>query len=157
VRHPAGFTLVELLVVLVIIGLMTVMAVPAVGTGYGQRLDLVELQVRDALERAQALARSTRNAHGVVFDTLGDRFAVVDSSGSAVIDPLTRGSYIVEFDRPDQPKAIDILSAAFGSNGAAAIFDGQGLPVNGGKIALACHESSRTLLLDAATGHITVE
>lgn len=155
--RQAGFTLVEMLVVLVIMGIMAMMAVPAAGSGYEQRLDLVELQVRDALVRAQALARSTRNPHGVVFDTSGDRFAVVDSTGEAVIDPLTRGDYVVDFDRPDQPKAIDIMAATFGTNGHAAIFDGQGLPVNGGEVAIACHEAARTLVLDAATGKITTE
>lgn len=155
--RQAGFTLVELLVVLVIMGMMTMMAVPAAGSGYEQRLDLVELQVRDALARAQALARSTRTPHGVVFDTASDRFAVVDSSGSAVIDPLTRGDYIIDFDRPDQPRAIDFLSATFGANGHAAIFDGQGLPVNGGSVTIGCHEAARTLALDAATGKVTAE
>lgn len=155
--RQAGFTLVELLVVLVIMGMMTMMAVPAAGSGYEQRLDLVELQVRDALARAQALARSTRNPHGVVFDTATDRFAVVDSSGSAVIDPLTRGDYIVDFDRPDQPSSIDFLTATFGANGHAAIFDGQGLPVNGGSVTIGCHEASRTLELEAATGKVTAK
>ena len=154
-RRTAGFTLIELLVVLAIMGFMALIAVPASGAGYDQRLDLVELQITDALGRAQALARSTREPHGVVFDTTGERFAVVDGSGVAVTDPLTRSSYIVDFDRPDQPRGIDLRSASFGDNGIAAIFDGQGLPVNGGTVVVRCHGSSRTLTLDQATGQVT--
>jgi len=153
--RETGFTLIELLVVLAIMGLMALIAMPASGAGYNQRLDLVEMQVSDALGRAQALARSTREPHGVVFDTLGERFAVVDGNGVAVTDPLTRSSYIVDFDRPDQPHGIDVTSASFGANGVAAIFDGQGLPVNGGTVVVRCHGSSRTLTLDQATGQVS--
>jgi type II secretion system protein H len=153
--RPSGFTLIELLVVLAIMGVMALIAVPASGAGYDQRLDLVEMQVTDALGRAQALARSTREPHGVVFDTLGERFAVVDGNGVAVTDPLTRSSYIVDFDRPDQPQGIDVSSASFGANGVAAIFDGQGLPVNGGTVVVHCHGSTRTLTLDQATGQVS--
>ncbi len=64
-RRPAGFTLIELLVVVAIMGIMALVAMPASGTGYDQRLDLVELQITDAVSRAQALARSTRSPHGV--------------------------------------------------------------------------------------------
>jgi type II secretory pathway pseudopilin PulG len=148
-------TLVELLVVVMIMAILAFVAMPASATGYDQRLDLVELQITDALGRAQALARSTRQPYGVVFDTRGDRFAVVDSTGSAVTDPLTKSSYIVGFDRPDQPKGIDFYEAAFGENGAAAIFDGQGLPVNGGTIVVRCHASIRTITLDQATGQLS--
>jgi prepilin-type N-terminal cleavage/methylation domain-containing protein len=152
-----GFTLVELLVVLAIMGLLALVALPAAGAGQEQRLDLVELQVRDALERAQALARSTRSTHGVVFDTVKERFAVVDGSGTAVTDPLTRGDYVVEFDRPDQPASIDLSVADFGATGKAAVFDGQGLPVDGGEIVIACKGATRTLALDAATGQVAVQ
>jgi type II secretion system protein H len=153
--RPSGFTLIELLVVMAIMAIMAAIAMPASGAGYDQRLDLVELQITDALGRAQALARSTREPHGVVFDLAGERFAVVDGQGVAVTDPLTRSSYIVDFDRPDQPQGIEISTASFGTNGVAAIFDGQGLPVNGGTVELRCHGSSRTLTLDQATGDVS--
>jgi type II secretion system protein H len=153
-RSHSGFTLLELLVVLAILAIMAVIAMPASGASYDQRLDLVEMQITDAIGRAQALARSTHLPFGVVFDTSGERFAVVDSTGVAVTDPLTRSDYIVGFERPDQPKGIDVFSAAFGANGAAAIFDGQGLPVNGGTVVVRCHGSTRTLTLDQATGQL---
>jgi len=153
-NRPAGFTLIELLVVVFIMGIMALVAVPASGGGYDQRLDLVEMQVKDAINRAAALARSTRVPHGVVFDTLGERFAVVDHSGVAVTDPLTKSSYIVDFTRPDQPNGIDVSSADFGTSGPAAVFDGQGLPVKGGTVVLKCHGSTRTMTLDQATGNV---
>lgn len=155
-RHQAGFTLVELIVVVFILGLLAAIAVPSAGGGYDARLDLVEIQVRDAFARASALARSTRSTHGVIFDTATDRFAVVDGTGTPVTDPLTRRGYIVDFVRPDQPQGIDVFSAAFGSNGSAAIFDGQGLPIDNGTLVLRCKTASRTLLLDKATGQLTL-
>jgi prepilin-type N-terminal cleavage/methylation domain-containing protein len=150
-----GFTLIELLVVMFILGLLAAVAVPATGSGYEHRLDLVEMQVRDALDRAASLARSTRRTHGVVFDLAGDRFAVVDKDGAAVIDPLTKGAYIVDFLRPDQPRSIDIADADFGPNGTAAIFNGQGLPVDGGSVEIRCKSAARTLSLDKATGRVS--
>jgi len=153
-RSRSGFTLIELLVVIAIMAVMAMVALPSMGTGYSGRLDTVEMEVRDALSRAASLARSSRATYGVVFDVATDRFAVVDHDGAAVTDPLTRGKYIVSFDRPDQPRGIDFTNVDFGTNGAAAIFDGQGLPVLAGTIRFECKGNVRTLTLDAATGKV---
>ncbi len=66
-------------------------------------------------------------------------------------DPLDQSRLHRRLQRPDQPQGIDISSAAFGTNGAAAIFDGQGLPVLGGTVVVTCHGSTRTA--DDRPGH----
>lgn len=150
----SGFTLIELLVVVAILGLVGMVAIPASASSAAHNLDVVEVQVRDAFERAISLARSTRQTHAVVFDTATDRFAVVDGAGTAVVDPLTKGDYVVAFDVPGQPKGIAIVSASFGANGPAAIFDGQGVPVEAGSVTFGCRSATRSLALNKATGKL---
>ncbi len=154
-RGAAGFTLVELLVVIAIVALIAGVAVPSSGDNRSFRLAAVETQVRDALNHARMLASTTGQTHGVLFDTREDAFAVIDGSGRAVRDPLTKRGYVVTFDRPDQPQAIDIQSASFGSNGAAAIFGPDGLPEKGGTVLVACKGVSVLFTLDRATGKLS--
>lgn len=156
-RSSAGFTLVELLVVVFIMALIAGVAVASSGNGAEIALEMAEIQVRDALGRAQALARSNRAPYGVVFDVETDRFAIVDEHGVLAVDPLTRGDYIIDFVKPNQPKLVDIDSADFGAAGNAAIFDGQGVPLAGGTVTLKLRNSVRTLSLDAATGQVTLD
>jgi hypothetical protein len=142
----------ELAVTAVILSiLVAIVGLPAPDNG-AQSLQMAEIQIRDALRMAQSRAVSTRMPHGVSFDVANERFAVVDQNGNLAIDPLAKSGYVVDFTRPDQPPNLEIDTATFGNTAAAAIFDGQGVPMAGGTISLRCLDHVVTLAFDEATG-----
>ncbi len=151
---PSGFTLIELLVVVVILSIVAGITSMAAAEGGEQHLDLAEVQLRDAMTRAEALARSSRSPHAVVFDVAGNRFAVVDEDGNAVVDPLTKRGYVVDFVRPGQPTLVRIAAVNFSDAGNAAIYDAQGVPLTNGAINLQAGNSACVLLWDGATGDL---
>jgi len=154
-RRRAGFTLVELMIVVVILGILAGVVSRIGGQTSEQSLELADIQVQDAIGRAQALARSNRQAFGVVFDLATDRFAIVDETGALAVDPLTRRDYVVRFGVPNQPSLIDVKAADFGATGVAIVFDPQGVPIAGGNVTLAHGTATRQISVDAATGQIT--
>ena len=153
-RLSRGFTLTELLVTATVIGIIaTTVAVGTTGAG-GHRLDAVEIQLNDMLDRAQGLARSSRVAYGVVFDLENERMALVDETGAVAEDPFTKKDHIVEFARPGQAQGVEIESANF-SGMTTFLVDPQGVPLAGGSVVFTHKDLTMTLTMDAATGLVT--
>ncbi|MCB9898397.1 MAG: hypothetical protein H6825_10370, partial [Planctomycetes bacterium] len=146
---------VELLVVVVVLGILLGTAgIPTSGDGNAS-LDLAEVQLRDAFSYAQNLAYSLGQPHGVVFDPLEHRYAVVGPDGQAVANPLTHEGFVVDFGVPGQLQGIYVSMVNFGVTGHAGIFDGEGVPVEGGLVVLGKGPVTRTLVLDEATGNLS--
>lgn len=153
----AGFTLIELLVVVAILGILSTGAIMTSGSGDDVALDQLEIRIGDALQRASTLARSQRLHHGVVFDVSRNRFGIVDESGNPAVHPITRGNYVIELDAPDMPTNLEITAVNFGDTGPAAIFDGQGVLLTGGSFTVERNSTSRTYLVDEATGSLALD
>jgi prepilin-type N-terminal cleavage/methylation domain-containing protein len=150
-----GFTLIELLIVVIILGLLAGVAGLAATDSDAQALELAAIQVTDTIERAQNLARSSREPFGVVFETGSDRVVLVDVTGTPTIDPLTKRDFFLDFSLPGQPAMIVIGTADFGTTGRAVIFDPQGVPLEGGSLTLTRRSDSLVLTVDPATGAVT--
>lgn len=154
-RRSSGYTLVEMLAVVAVLTILLGTAgVPATGDG-NAALDLAEVRLRDAFRYAQDLSYSLGEPHGVVFDLLEHRFAVVGADGVAVPNPLTHAAYVVEHRGDGQLGGIFIGLANFGSTGHAGIFDAQGVPVEGGVVTLGKGVLTRSYAFDGATGKLS--
>lgn len=67
-RHPDGFTIVELLIVLAVVGLMTALAMPSLGSGNARTEQGVQV-IMSSLLQAQRMAVTSQRHTVVAFDS----------------------------------------------------------------------------------------
>ena len=126
---PRGFTLVELVLMISIIGILAYLAVPRVAGISDARLDAASVRIATDLRYARGRAASDRERFGVAFDPARDRYAVYASRpGTPVTDPADRSRPLgVDFRAPSELHGVEIESAAFG-RGSTVAFDSWGVP-----------------------------
>ena len=153
-HRTRGHTLIELLVVVAILMVLAAIAMPTANLGPDRQLDTAQLALQDALDHAQSLATSTAAIYGVRFDAVGDWFAVVDSTGQPVDDPLSHGPYLVKLTNAGEPDGVLIDSADFGGY-AVAVFNEKGVMHVSGEVHLRCSGTERWLSADTATAALS--
>jgi prepilin-type N-terminal cleavage/methylation domain-containing protein len=175
-----GFTLVEILAVVVIIGIASAIIVPQMGTRDDMRVAAAARVVIADLIYAQNLAISNGAVVYVKFDTANQRYTLLSTANSggdvALSHPIRQTSYIQQFGSTsrDWPTTtinsadFDGLTAAFADQYTVA-FDEIGAPyvfkystnttedLNTGSIVMRCGAFTKTISITAATGEITVQ
>lgn len=139
-RHNAvrGFTLVELVLVLVIAGVLAAIAAPRFAQATARKqLEAAADRVIADLNRASTRARAASQATTVRFRLAMDRYEADDTGGDA---------YTVELGEP--PYGVDITQARFGSTTTAS-FNAYGVPVDTGTVTLARGANTITVTLDS--------
>jgi len=149
-RRLAGFTVAELMVVGAILGILALIGLPAASMSNDRKLDMLQLQVQDAITHAQTLSYHSGTKHAVKFDVDGQWYAVLDEVGTPVQDPLTKGLYIIFLDRPDQPANIRLEEVVFGQRPLAA-FDDKGKLTKSGYVRITADGQARELFMNTAT------
>ncbi|MBN1359924.1 MAG: GspH/FimT family pseudopilin [Sedimentisphaerales bacterium] len=163
----AGFTLIELMIVVVIIGLAAAIAVPMMSSAASFQIRAGANMVAADLEYAKSLAISRGQYYSVVFDPVNETYRIEDKYGAAVSHPITKDpSYVVDFRNNSRVDRVDIVSAAFDGQ-TTVTFDYLGSPYSGsplsgmsplldGTITLQAGDAQKTITIEPVTGYISV-
>lgn len=149
-RILRGFTLVELVVVIAIVGVMAAIAIPRVASSLNRRrLDAAATRIASDIQLAQRHARQSSASQDVTFDVAGNSYQL---TGLRDADRVTE-RYTVELSQA--PYEVTISAADFdGSN--VLTFDGYGVPSSGGHVTLLLGADFRNVMIAADTGEVSV-
>jgi prepilin-type N-terminal cleavage/methylation domain-containing protein len=151
-QHRSGFTLIEILCVVVILGIASAIIIPQIGSRDDLNSAAAARVLMSDLMYAQNRAIAMQKKHFVVFNgqtyTIESRNTDV-SALFTVTQPITKDPYIVTFGQANTPLANSSLSSpTFGSSTTVA-FDEMGSPY-------AYNSASNTLTPLSAAGTINV-
>jgi prepilin-type N-terminal cleavage/methylation domain-containing protein len=155
-----GFTLIELIVVVVIIGIASLIAVPMLSTAADMQVRSAANRIAADLDYAKSLAMTHQKAFSVVFSPSTESYDIRETGTDTVISDPMRPSqtYAVNFKLDSRSSRVDIVSSSFDSVLSNAItFDYLGSPYSGKGLANALNSGRITLTSDHFTLYVDVE
>jgi len=163
--RAAGFTMIELALVVTILGLLVWVAYPRFETYYEVKLDAAARRVAADLRYAQNRSIGTRTAHGVLFEPALGRYRVYASTpATPAVDPGDPGKpLLVDFNSGGEFRGVVIESASFGSTPGVQ-YDYFGVPLDtarvelasAGRVVLTCGGYADTVEVAPGTGRVAV-
>ena len=139
-----GFTLIEILMVVVILGISAMVAIPMLGSGASMQMRSAANKIAADIEYAKSMAISRQQNYTVNFDMSNNSYQIQDSSGTVISDPMkSSDDFDVDFDKVPSLSAVSISAIDF--DGESSItFDYLGSPYAG--------STSSTPLIDGSDG-----
>lgn len=162
-RRPVrlGYTLVEVLIVVVIIGLAGAIVVPQMMTGSSLSIQAAARQVIADLMYAQNEAVAMQDTRTVIFEPEQNRYHMVDGQGDLVFvnwkgGSANTGNYVVRMGQDHRFSGVRIDAVNFAGEQTIS-FDDLGTPSQGGTIDLTHGDTRYRITVTAFTGRISVE
>ena len=164
VRKPSAFTLLELLIVIVIMGIMAAIVIPKAMETDKDAVIAGASRVSQALEYAQSEAMTRKTPVTVQFYPGSESFTISDASG-ILTDPLTHQPCNVNLPSAVGAENLNLISANFGGTSSSITFQSNGEPVQGGstqiitsdsKVIIQCGTHAMTVSVSPVIGKVTV-
>jgi len=153
----SGFTIIEILVVVVILTIVALTAVPMLSSAGSMQLRAAANMIAADLEYAKSMAISRGQNYAVVFDQNLERYQIEDQNFNVIPHPVKKGfNYVVDFRNDGRLSKVDIVSASFGI-ATDVVFDSLGSPLQGGTVTLQASGATATISVEPITGYISIQ
>ncbi|MEM9883754.1 MAG: GspH/FimT family pseudopilin [Planctomycetota bacterium] len=155
-RH--GYTLVEVLLVVSILGVISAMVVPSMLSAGQMGVQAAARAVVADLLYAQNEAIAQQAPRQVVFDDTNDRYELRDEFGNALGKDWVSGDtskYVVDFTEDDRFMGVSIVAVDF-NGGSTVTFDDLGGPDTGGSVTVRFDNQRYRIDVAEFTGRVTV-
>ena len=164
-HYLTGFTIVELIMVIVILAVIAALAIPRFDSYYTIILEGAARRLVSDIRYTQRLAIAKHDDYGIEFNTGSDSYRVYRvSDNSTAVEPLSRGNFIMNYTTDSEFKSIDLASANFGGTSNLR-FTSLGTPqdANGNNLAsagtatISYKGSSKTVSVTINTGKVNLQ
>jgi prepilin-type N-terminal cleavage/methylation domain-containing protein len=150
-----GFTLVEIIIVVVILSIAALMAIPMMSSASGVQIRSAANLIAADLEYAKSMAISRGQNYYVRFNESANSYQIEDRNNNVIQHPVKKGfSYIMNFTNDKRVGKVDITSVSFPSE--IVSFDCLGSPDNGGVITISADGTTATISVEPITGYISI-
>lgn len=158
-----GFSLIEILVVVVILSIVAMVAIPMVGSASASQLRAAANMVSADLEYAKSISIAKGQVFGVEFDASSESYWLKDQNGNTITHPVKKSvDYVMNFSTDSRVGSVTILSVDFDGTNEVK-FDYLGSPRNGsdgnltsGTVTLEVNGQTMTIKVEAVTGFISI-
>ncbi len=158
-----GFTLIEIVIVIVILAIAAMMAIPIMTSATSFQIRSAANVIAADLEYAKTLAISKGQSFSVVFDKTTETYRIEDSANAVIPHPVKKGfDYIVDFRNDGRLSRVDIEDVSFDATNAIQFdylgspYDATGNPLNSGVITLKAGRMAATINVEPVTGFISI-
>lgn len=157
-----GFSLVELVMVIVILAIAALGIIPIMSQGTLTQAYAAAEMVYADMEYARSLAMTRGGSYSVQFDTANESYQIQDPNGDVVVHPVNKRDYVVDFANHRDLGQVDIVSASFDSTSSVRFdylgspYNGTGSALNSGSVVIRSDAVQRTVSVEPVTGIISV-
>jgi prepilin-type N-terminal cleavage/methylation domain-containing protein len=155
-RNAHGFTMVEVMVVLLIFGIVSAVAVPSIKSSLDEmKLDGAAREVVSAIYYAQSLAIKQGESYGVKFNKTTQAVNCFKPPGNTpIFHPIDKKPYILDFIGAGHLQGLKIVSTTFVGN--KVNFNELGEPSESGSAILAYGGIQKTINVALPLGKVSV-